>query len=128
MVVLFQETVSRYKAFVGRKLRPFPREVEITPIVVQTYYVNILQIFPCPVVASQLTEVGIPGRDIVTFAVRLIAGNGVVQGCACLNRKEKRMMGQRYLFVGANEYFDVAHDGGLSVLCMNEIGVLAVYL
>ena len=45
-----------YEMFVGRKLWPFSCKVEISTIVIKTDNIDILQIFPCPVMTGKLTE------------------------------------------------------------------------
>jgi hypothetical protein len=59
---------------------------------------------------GELTEVGILNGDVVAFVIRLIALDMLMKGRSSLNRQEIWVLGQGNLFMGANEYLDIAHS------------------
>ena len=121
-----EEICCRDEMFICRELGPFFLEVEIATVMIQTDNIDILQIFPCPIVAGEFTKVGVLCGDIISFTIGLVARNWFMQRSTCLNWQEIRMSRQGHFLMGADEYLDATHR--LTVLGVDKIGVFAIHV
>ena len=88
------------------RLVTFAIKAKITPIVTLPNIISA-QVLPCPVLTAHLAESEIPGRNILTFVVTLIAFYGCLPQRAHMNRNKHIVLGGAYQLMARHQYFNI---------------------